>query len=147
MDIYVVDTNLVFSSILKDTNRIGRFIQQSSLYGVRLYAPEIMRIEIAKHRKKILQLSGYSYEQYTYVRDKMYKHIDFIEDTAIPYIEFIEAMRIVRDIDPGDVHFVALSNYLNKTLWTGDIQLYRGLKAKGYNRVVMFDHIAELYKL
>ena len=147
MDTYVVDANLLFSSILNDKSRIGRFIQQSSLYSVKLYAPEIMRTEISNHQDKILRISRYSYNQYTYVRDKLYKHIEFVEDSAIPFDEFIMAMRIVRDIDPDDVHFVALSRYFDSTLWTGDVRLYKGLKTKGYERVIMFDQISEKYYL
>jgi predicted nucleic acid-binding protein len=147
MDIYVVDANLLFSAILNDKSRIGKFIQETTSYGVKLYAPERMQIEILNHKDRILKISGYSEERYTYVRDKLYKHIEFIEDRVIPFDEFIHAMRIVRNIDPDDVHFVALTNYLGKLLWTGDVTLYKGLKARGYNNVVMFKEIVELYKL
>lgn len=41
-------------------------------------------------------------------------------------------MRLVRNIDPDDVTFVALTNYMGETLWTGDNQLYKGLKKLGY---------------
>jgi predicted nucleic acid-binding protein len=147
MDIYVVDANLLFSAILNDKSRIGKFIQETPSYGVKLYAPERMRIEISNHQDRILKISGYSEERYTYVRDKLYRHIEFIEDRVIPFEEFVYAMRVVRDIDPDDVHFVALANYLGKLLWTGDVQLYKGLKAQGYDNVIMFKEIAELYKL
>ena len=147
MDIYVVDANLLFSAILNDKSRIGTFIQSSKRYGVALYAPEILRTEIYNHRNKIIEISGYTETEYTYVRDKLYKHIEFVEDSLIPFDEFIRAMRVVRDIDPDDIHFVALTNYLNKTLWTGDVRLYRGLKAWGYDRVVMFKELCDKYDL
>jgi predicted nucleic acid-binding protein len=73
VDIYVVDTNLLFSSILNDRSRVGNFIQQSSRYGVRLCAPERMRVEILNHKSRILKLSGYTDAQFTYVRDKLYR--------------------------------------------------------------------------
>ena len=31
-----------------------------------------------------------------------------------------------------DLPFVALTDYLDGKLWTGDLKLLRGLKAKGY---------------
>jgi predicted nucleic acid-binding protein len=76
-----------------------------------------------------------------------YKYIEFIEDAAIPFEEYIKAMRIVRDVDPDDVHFIALTNYLDRVLWTGDVKLYNGLKAKGYEKVVMFKDISRTYNL
>lgn len=42
-----------------------------------------------------------------------------------------------------DLVFVALSDFLNVPLWTGDLKLYRELRAKGYNRVVVFQEIKE----
>ncbi|MEM1324322.1 MAG: PIN domain-containing protein [Bacteroidota bacterium] len=82
-----------------------------------------------------------------YARDKLYASIEFIDDQIIPFEEYILAMRMVRDIDPDDVTFVALNNYMNETLWTGDNQLYKGLKAKGYTRVVNFKDLKKLYNL
>ncbi|GJM35619.1 MAG: hypothetical protein DHS20C18_46200 [Saprospiraceae bacterium] len=40
-----------------------------------------------------------------------------------------------------DLPFVALTEYLDELLWTGDNQLYNGLKKKGYKKVVNFEFI------
>jgi predicted nucleic acid-binding protein len=40
-----------------------------------------------------------------------------------------------------DLVFVALNEYLDKVLWTGDMKLYKGLKKKGYKKVVTFREI------
>jgi predicted nucleic acid-binding protein len=56
-------------------------------------------------------------------------------------------MRLVRDIDPDDVTFVALTNYMDEILWTGDTKLYNGLKKLGYKKVVNFNDLQKRYKM
>jgi len=43
--------------------------------------------------------------------------------------------------------FVALNEYLDEFLWTGDKKLYEGLIKKGYGKVVNFNMIKELFDL
>ena len=47
----------------------------------------------------------------------------------IPFEEWIKALRLVRDIDKDDINFVALNNFINQILWTGDTGLYNGSAA------------------
>lgn len=120
---------------------------QDSYKKVKLYAPEILKVEIENHHDELLKASNLSSNEIRYVQDKIYNHIQFIDDQIIPFEQYVEAMRIVRDIDPDDVTFVALNNYLNETLWTGDTKLYKGLKAKGYTRVVNYQDLKAIYNM
>ena len=38
-----------------------------------------------------------------------------------------------KDLD--DVDFIALTKYIKGSLWTGDLELYNGLKLKGFKKV------------
>lgn len=147
MDIYIVDSNLIFSAIFNLNSGIGQFILKSRSYNVSLYAPRYLKLEIDKHFDKIVQRSGLSAEDIRSLLDKIYGFITFINDEIIPFEKFVEAMRLDRDIDPDDVTFVALTNFLDKTLWTGDAKLYTGLKALGYEKVVNFSDIKDIYSL
>ncbi len=147
MDIYIIDANLIFSSILNIDSGIARFIQNVEYHKVKLYAPELLKVEIAHHHDDILKATGLSSREINYVKDKIYGYIQFIDDQIIPFEEYVKAMRIVRDIDPDDVTFIALSNYLSETLWTGDAKLYHGLKAKGYTKVVNYQDIKKIYNI
>lgn len=147
MDIYIVDANLIFSSILNLKSGISNFIQNKEEYGIDFYAPEILKVEISNHHSDLLRAGRLSDAEVVYARDHIYNFITFIDDDVIPFEEYIKAMRIVRDIDPDDVNFVALNNYLNKVLWTGDLKLYRGLKEKGYDKVVIFEDLKKMYNV
>ncbi|MEM6769586.1 MAG: PIN domain-containing protein [Bacteroidota bacterium] len=147
MDIYIVDTNLLYSSILKPNNRIASFILEADRYDVRLFAPKYLEVEIARYKPSIQQASGYSDQEFEVVKNQLFSSITFIDDDIIPFEEWVKALRTVRDIDVNDVNFVALNNYLDKLLWTGHKKLYEGLRQKGYPNVVMFDFIKEKYGL
>jgi predicted nucleic acid-binding protein len=54
----------------------------------------------------------------------------------LPITVISEARQLVRDIDMDDFAFVALANYLNAFLWTGDRVLIDGLRKKGYRNII-----------
>ena len=136
-----------FSAILNLESGIAQFIQTIERYDVKLYAPEMLKVEIQRHHRRLISISKLTSDEVTYARDRLYKFIEFIDDDAIPFDQYVQAMRIVRDIDPDDVNFVALNDYMKEILWTGDMELYYGLKKKGYKNVVIFEDIKKKYNL
>lgn len=147
MDIYIIDTNLIFSAALNIDSGIGRFVLRTKEYDVDLYAPLYLKKEITQHTQRIVQASKLSEEEVKTALDKLFQAIVFINDEMIPFKEYVKAMRLVRNIDPDDVSFVALASYMDKTLWTGDQRLYRGLKSMGFEKVVTFEDIKRIYKI
>ena len=120
---------------------------QKDNYDVRLYAPALLKVELENHFDRMVKASKLSSGEIKFNLDKLYSHVIFIDDDIIPWNNYVEALRVVRDIDPYDVTFVALNDYMEKVLWTGDRELYAGLKAKGYNRVINFEDIKRIYSL
>lgn len=98
-------------------------------------------MEIEDHFDKMVQVSNLTPYEIKTVIGALYQCITFMDDDLIPWDNYVEALRIVRDIDPYDVTFVALNDFMQTTLWTGDQSLNKGLKAKGYERVVNFQDI------
>ena len=111
-----------------------------------LYSCDYMRYEIEKHWEKLKRISKLSDAQLRESRHKVYGKINFINEQLIPKAVWLEAEGIVQDIDIDDTDFVALTNYLTGLLWTGDKELYQGLKAKGYERVCTTSELALLRK-
>ncbi len=143
MNIFIIDTNIIFSSILNSESEIGRFIISSSRNEVKLYAPEFLQGEIERYIPKLIKLSSTDEKIIRRIITLVYSQITFISDVQIPFEYYKNAIPYVRDVDMDDLVFVALSDFLNVPLWTGDLKLYRELKAKGYNRVVVFQEIKE----
>ncbi|MFP4289507.1 MAG: PIN domain-containing protein [Bacteroidales bacterium] len=48
-------------------------------------------------------------------------------------------------MDESDSFFVALANHLQSKLWTGDKVLEKGLKVKGYSRIIITPELYEIF--
>lgn len=143
MKVFILDTNIIFSAALKTESEIGKFILASNELEVEFYAPEYLNIEIERYVPKIVEFSGLEKAEIRKIINLLYTKITFISDSQIPFEYYTKALSFVRDIDMDDLVFVALTEYLDELLLTGDLKLYRGLIKKGYKKVVTFDYIKE----
>lgn len=147
MRVYVVDSNIIFSTAFNPNSRIGQFIMSSNEKEVEFYAPEYLKEEIERYISKIVTQSNQTEGKVRETIQLAYTKINFIADTQIPIEFYMKAAPLVRDIDPNDIVFVALNEYLDEFLWTGDKQLYEGLIGKGYTKVINFEIIKQLFNL
>lgn len=72
------------------------------------------------------------------------KHITFIDERLIPQDLLIKTEIQLKAIDPYDTVFVALTKHLEGKLWTGDLQLYNGLKAKRFKDIILTSELSLL---
>jgi len=144
--IVIVDTNVLWSTAYKATSDIGQFELASDPNKIAFYAPEYLTREIDRHFDKIVRLSGQSSSEVQTVLDLAYKRITFIPDSDIPFKHYRTALPLVRDVDMDDIAFVALTEFMDEILWTGDSKLYSALKRKVYNKVVNFKELKELLR-
>lgn len=142
----VVDTNIVFSAILNPLATVGQVI----IYGqwhkrFDFFAPNLLKEEIKKHRSKIIEVSK-SIDATTFedIRDEIFECIHFISEEQIPYEYWHNAVPLVRDVDMDDIAFVALAEYLDAKLWSGDKKLITGLRKSGFSRILTTDDISDI---
>ena len=146
MKIYIVDTNIVFTTAMNTESRIGQFLMQTDPEAVEFYAPTYLKVEIERHFPKLVTLSRISEIDVREIIDLVYQRINFIDDAQIPIRIYSESARLVRGVDEYDVQFVALTKYMDEILWTGDRKLYRHLLKMGFDQVVTFEDIQEELK-
>jgi predicted nucleic acid-binding protein len=63
-------------------------------------------------------------------------NITFVNESLIPKSVLINAEKLVKDIDPNDTVFVAMADFLNANLWSGDRKLITGLRLKNYHNII-----------
>jgi predicted nucleic acid-binding protein len=139
----IVDTNIVFSAILNSNSRIGKILLNSKEH-FQFFTCNYLRIEIQRHRNKLLKITKLTEVQLSELEELVTKHITFIDERLIPQDLLIKTEIQLKAIDPDDTVFVALTKHLEGKLWTGDLQLYNGLKAKRFKDIILTSELSLL---
>lgn len=71
------------------------------------------------------------------------RNITILNHTLLPIENYKMAEELCKSIDIDDTAFVAVAEFANGKLWTGDMKLYKGLSDKGYKRLIKTE---ELYQ-
>lgn len=139
----IIDTNIIFSGLLNTNGTIGDLLFNSNGH-FEFFSCHYMRHEIDKHWEKLKKISKLSELQLQESQFKIFSKINFINEELIPKKLWIAAAQIAADIDIDDSDFIALTLHLKGILWTGDKELYSGLKQKKFNKI---NNTAELLTL
>ena len=140
----IVDTNIVFSGILNSSSKIGKILINSKNH-FQFYSCEYLREEILRHRNKLLKLTKLSDNDLSELENLITKNITFINESLLPKELLQKTQILLENIDPDDTPFVALTKHLEGKLWTGDKQLYNGLKVKRFKSIISTDELSSLF--
>ena len=139
----IVDTNIVFSSILNSKGKVGKVLFHSKGH-FKFYSTGVLKSELLKHRAKLLKLTNLSIADLDELELITTRRINFISEELIPKKHLLYSENLLEDIDPDDTTFVALTKHLKGKLWTGDKELYKGLKGKHFKDVVTTQELSDL---
>jgi predicted nucleic acid-binding protein len=131
----IVDTNIVFSALLNSNGKIGELLLNYRNY-FDFYSCKYLQKEIQRHLPKIRYYSKLENDDLFKLLNLIESRIFFIDEDLIPETAIIAAKKLVFDVDFNDFAFVAITNYMEGLLWTGDKVLITGLRNKGYDRVI-----------
>lgn len=139
----IVDTNIVFSAILNTESKIGDLLMNSeAIFEFR--SAMYLKEEIENHEEKLVTISGLTQDQIEQSKEQIFSCIKFISEEIIPFDIWQKAARLVRDVDMDDIAFVALSEYEDLKMWTGDKELIAGLTAKGFKKCISTEEMIRL---
>ncbi len=104
----VVDSNIIFSALLKTHTTFGQIIFNSD--GIfEFYSSHNMRTEIREHWDKLRKLSKLTEAQLEESYYALLTKITFINEELIPQKFWVESEKLLDDIDLDDIDFVALT--------------------------------------
>lgn len=129
----VVDSNIIFSSLLNPNSQIGEIIL---IQEHDFFVPEFCLKEIDKYQNKIIQLSNYNPKDYLRLRDLIFSKINIVFEDFISEKNWQRAIELVYDVDEKDAAFIALALELDCRLWTGDKKLIEGLNQKSFYQTI-----------
>lgn len=125
----IIDTNIVFSTLLNPNSSIGDILLNYQ-DSIQFYAPELLIEEINRYADKIEKYSKLNPTQLTSCKSLLLNAIQFVSEELISEDSWSTAYRLTKDIDENDTPFVALAIQMNSKLWSGDKKLTKGLVLK-----------------
>lgn len=126
-----VDTNILFSALLKGESRIAEVLLRSEHP---FYVCESVLVELFKHKEKILRLSRLEEDDLTRFYHVLLRRLHIHKEGLIAPEHWRTARELCRGVDESDTPHVALTLELQGRLWTGDRHLREGLAARGFDQ-------------
>jgi len=136
----VVDANIVFSAILNTDSRIGQLLLNPKA-NRRFIAPDYLLAEIHRHHDKICTLTGLTPVEVLHLQHAVCSSILFISEEQTLPDALSKADEMVKDVDPKDAFYIALSVQFKSPIWSGDKKLIAGLEQKGFDRFITTDQL------
>jgi predicted nucleic acid-binding protein len=128
---------------LNSNGKIGRILLYPPSH-LRFYSTTQLLSEIDQNSEKIKKLTSYTDEELNEIKRLVIRNIRFIDVELISKEAFSTALDLTKDVDIDDTEFVALAEYMNGFLWSGDRVLTKGLMRKNWQRIISTD---ELFRL
>lgn len=141
----VIDANILISGILNPYSQLSEFILSKNP-KIDFVIPEYAIEEINAHKQRICKQSKTSLNQFEQVLEIFLSCILCFSTEAVKNSDIISADNLVADIDTKDIWYVALVIALDAILWTGDMKLYRGLRRKGFKKIITTKELKEIIK-
>ena len=123
----VADTNIIISAIISDKGKIGEILLNKPK-SLEFLSPDFLLQELDNHKEKVKSLTGFSEQEYLYVKFLLNRDIEFIGQNAIKPIHWEKSLEMLKNIDEKETEFLALCMEHNCFLWTGDKKLINGLQ-------------------
>lgn len=108
----IVDANIVFSGILNTNGKIGDIlINSEKIFS--FIASDFLRSEIYSHYEKLMKISKLTITQVREAEYQICKSITFISEEQIDFTSWQYANKLVADIDPNDMVYIAYAKQFN----------------------------------
>ncbi len=127
----VVDANIAFRALAHGRGDLRTRL--ASPDGGIFFVPFFVIVELYKHKERIQRLSAFTDEAVLTVLHELCECLTFIREAETAVGIWVEAFRLTKDVDPKDTPYVALTLHLGAKLWTHDVELKKGLRAKGFD--------------
>ena len=126
MKVFIIDTNILFSGLLKDSVTRELLIDCPFV----LYAPEEIINEIRKYEQTILERTGFTKEEFEILFALLTEKITIVSKEN--YFDFLgEADKLIGMVDKDDIPFLALAlSMSNDGIWTDDEHFERQSKIR-----------------
>jgi predicted nucleic acid-binding protein len=141
----IIDANILISGIIKPYGQITKLIYFKRP-EIDFVIPEYALEEIARHKVRICKETKTTSLQFEQIFDALLVNILRFSTDSISQSDIQAAEKLVLSIDTKDIWYVAFAISLDALLWTGDLKLYRGLRRKDFNQIIITKEMEDIIK-
>jgi predicted nucleic acid-binding protein len=131
---FVVDANVLISIMIS-----GKSSYKPILTFFDFYTPDFVFEEIEKYKPTILEKTKLSKEELQSFTFFVFNQVSVIPRIVICDNAIEKAIELTENVDIKDVSYVALAIELDCVLVTRDKQLIKGVKKKGFRKIMTFE--------
>ncbi|ADB36384.1 PIN domain-containing protein [Spirosoma linguale] len=137
---FVFDANILMAILIG-----GRAFHKVILASLDVLTPDFALTELDKYSELIVEKSKLDWPAH-----RQYAHFIFSKLTVTPrYLvesENVEkAARLIADIDPKDISYLALAIQTDAILITRDKPIVEAARRRGFRRILLYDEFLRLY--
>lgn len=130
IEIIVIDTNIIISALISNSQKILQVIFSANYLFV---SPKFVIVELFKHSFKIQKASKLTEDEVLELLSIIINRVKFYDENLVSIGSWTQAFNLCREVDPKDTPYIALALELNAKLWTKDDVLKKGLEKRGFD--------------
>jgi predicted nucleic acid-binding protein len=140
--IFIVDTNRIIAGLIRDSTSREILLNPNFEF----YTPDYLLTEIKNHKDLIMKKGGFTERKFKTIYELLIDRINVSPKSEIMN-HFDEANKIIGNIDPDDVTFIALALSIpNNGIWTEDNHFKKQKKIKIWSTKEIFELINTMFK-
>ncbi len=131
---YILDTNVIMSMLIS-----GKASYRPIVMFNRFVTIDYLFNEIDEYKMTIFEKTKLERNQLIEYTNQILSKVTVLPRYVVNDENLKKAAALTKDVDFDDVWFVALSLEYNLTLLTCDVKLFKGLRKKGFEKIMLFD--------
>ena len=146
--IIIADSNIFMSALISPTGLVASILSEKK--RIQYIVPDYLITEVTEHIPSLVKRLKRQTTKKKLLADfnKLLEGITIVPENELKKANIVKAEKLVADIDPKDMHFIALHLQIKHKIWTMDDHLKNGLTEKGYGHFFVSEEemIANTYK-
>ncbi len=141
----LVDSNIIISACLDSKSELFKIII-TPYSNLDFATPHFALKEIIRNQEGICRKLKKSLNLFQNNLSVLLEYLFILPDEDLSNNNIIEAENYTASVDIDDTIFIAFSMALDLLLWTGDLQLRKTLKKKGFKNIIITKELKQIIK-
>lgn len=137
---YVIDANVLIGASIS-----GKAGYRTAFGALNLIVPDFALVEIEKYKDTIIATSKLNDAELRRFTFDIFQRFTVLPNYFLTSNALAEAKRLIADVDPKDISYVALAIQTESILLTRDRSIYVAARQKGFRRIILFDDFLRSY--